>query len=133
MDRHLLFDCALHPDEPDSELIFEQFADGSDATISQVIDVISFTDALAHLENVANDVHKIASGKGLLIQTIPLGFSKFYVCLQPANTREVELPLVKKHPAEQIPRGQNRWRIPRAHLAVDLEDRIARSLDRILL
>src|ERR1044071_1066056 len=112
MDRHLLFDSPLHPDQTDSELILEQFADGSDATISQMIDVVRFTDTLSHLEDVTNDVHEIASGKRLLLQPISLGFSEFDFCFQPSNARKVELPLIEEHSAEEIPRGQDCRRIP---------------------
>ena len=40
VDRHLLLDGALHPDQPDAELVLEQLAHGADAAVAQVIDVV---------------------------------------------------------------------------------------------
>src|SRR5262245_22637801 len=47
-------------------------------------------------------------------------------------TREIELPVVKEHPAKQVPGSEDSGRIARAHLPVYFKDRIARSLDTVL-
>src|SRR5580765_457569 len=133
MDRHLFFDRALHSNEADAELILEQLTDRSHTSISEMIDVVGFADTLAHLEHIANHIDKITRRQGLLIQAITLRFAEFYVCFQPAHAREVELALIKEHSAEQVPGGEDRWRITGPHLSIDLEDGIARRLNRVLL
>ena len=50
VDGHLFLDRALHADQPDAELVFEQFAHRADAAVSQVIDVIHLPEALAQLQ-----------------------------------------------------------------------------------
>src|SRR5439155_980685 len=41
VDRHLLLDGALHPDQPDAELVLEELAHGADAAVAPVIDPTS--------------------------------------------------------------------------------------------
>ncbi len=59
MDRHLLFDRALHSNEADAELILEKLTDRSHTSIAEMIDVVGFADTLAHLEHIANYIDKI--------------------------------------------------------------------------
>ena len=40
LNGHLFLDRAFHAFEADAELIFEQFADGADAAVAEVIDVV---------------------------------------------------------------------------------------------
>ena len=41
VDRHLLFDRALHADQPDAELVLEELADGADALIFETTDALN--------------------------------------------------------------------------------------------
>ena len=59
VDRHLFLDRALHADEADAELVFEQFADRAHAAVAEVIDVIDRADALAQFQQVADGVVEV--------------------------------------------------------------------------
>src|SRR2546421_571370 len=52
VDRHLLLDRALHPDEADAELVLEQLADRADAAIAEVIDIVDVRRVAPQLEQV---------------------------------------------------------------------------------
>ena len=56
---HLFFDGALHADQSDAELVFEQFAHRAHAAIAQVIDVVHRADAAAQLQQVLNGVDEV--------------------------------------------------------------------------
>ena len=56
VDRHLFLDGALHADQADAELVFEQFAHRANAAVAQVIDVVHRADALAQLQQVPDGV-----------------------------------------------------------------------------
>src|SRR5207302_274552 len=43
---------AFHADEADAELVFEQFADGANAAVTEVVDVVDDADVLAQLEQI---------------------------------------------------------------------------------
>ena len=43
--RHLFLDRAFHADQADAELVLEQLADGADAAVAEVIDVVHRADA----------------------------------------------------------------------------------------
>src|SRR4029079_5035826 len=87
---------------------------------------------LAHLEHVSDYVNEITRRKCRLIEAISLGFSEFDIGLQTANSREIKLSLIEKHSPEEVPRGEDGRRIAGSHLAIDFENRIERSLDRVL-
>ena len=40
LDRHALLDDALHAQQADAEVVLDQLADGADAAVAQVIDVV---------------------------------------------------------------------------------------------
>jgi hypothetical protein len=56
---HALFDAALHPDQTETELIFQQFADRPDPPISQVVDVVDFSFPHFEVHEVADDFDDI--------------------------------------------------------------------------
>src|SRR5262245_47513844 len=103
MDRHLLLDRALHPDEADAELVLEELADRADAAIAEMVDVVRVADALAHREQVPNHVVEVARREDLLVDPVHLRVAHLDVELQTSHAREVELTLVEEHAAEQVP------------------------------
>ena len=66
--RHLLLDGALHPDQPDAELVLEELAHGADAAVAQVIDVVHVRRVLAQLEQVADHFVEVLRVQDLLVE-----------------------------------------------------------------
>src|SRR5262249_46334400 len=85
MDGHLFLDRPFHPDQAQSELVLEQLADGADAAIAQVVDVVRLTNTLPHLQQVSDDVDEIDGRKRLLIEPFAFGDPELDVELEPAD------------------------------------------------
>ena len=98
---HLFLDGALHADQADAELIFEQLAHRANAAIAQVIDVIHRADVLAQLEQVLDGRVKVVGIKRPLFQARRLLVLKqLDVELQPAHARKVILARIEEHALE---------------------------------
>ena len=120
MDRHLLFDRALHADEADAELVLEQLTDRADAAVAEVIDVVDAADVLAEAEQVVDDdVEVVRRHRLLRDRRIEIELD---VELEAADAREVVLAGVEEHAFEQRLGRLERRRIARAHATVDLDD-----------
>ena len=131
VDRHLLLDGALHPDQPDAELVLEQLAYRADAAVAQVIDVVDVGRVLPQLEQVLDHLVEVLRVQDLLVERrVQL---ELRVQLQPADAREVVLLRVEEHVLEQRPRAVERRRIARPEAPVDLDQRLLVRMDRILL
>ena len=131
VDRHLLLDGALHPDQADAELVLEELADGADAAVAQVIDVVDVRRVLAQLEQVLDHLVEVLRVQDLLVERRVQ--PELGVQLQPADAREVVLLRVEEHVLEERPRAVERRRIARPQAAVDLDQRFFVRVDRILL
>ena len=112
VDRHLLLDGALHPDQPDAELVLEELADGADAAVAQVIDVVDVGRVAAQLEQVADHLVEVLRVQDLLVERRVQ--PELGVQLEPADPREVVLLRVEEHVLEQGARAVERRRIARA-------------------
>ena len=53
-ERHSLADDTFHTGETDAELVLEQFADGTDAAVAQMVDVVKGTDIVAEAVKVVD-------------------------------------------------------------------------------
>jgi hypothetical protein len=99
MDRHLLFDRPLHADQADAELVLEQFSDGPNPAISQVINIIHAADIFRQLERVLYDrIEIICRQRALLERCIE---SQFDIEFEPADFREVILARIVEHSFKQ--------------------------------
>ena len=130
VDRHLLLDGALHPDQADAELL-EELAHGADAAVAQVIDVVDVGRVAAQLEQIADHFVEVLRVQDLLVERRlepELG-----VQLQPADPREVALLRVEEHVLEQVARAVEGRRIAGTQAAVDLDQRLFVGADRVLL
>src|SRR5438552_2825195 len=58
-DGHPLLDGALHPREPDPELVLEQLADRPDPPVAQVIDVIRRVRSELHRQEMTDHLHDV--------------------------------------------------------------------------
>src|SRR5437764_1483264 len=131
VDRHLLLDGALHPDQTDAELVLEELADGADAAVAQVIDVVDVRRIPPQLEQVLDDLVEVLRVQDLLVERRVE--PELRVELQPADAREVVLLRVEEHVLEERPRAVERRRIAGTQAAVDLDERFFVRVDRILL
>ena len=131
VDAHLFLDRALHAHEPDPELVLEQLADAPDAAVAEVVDVVHVLRVAAQLQQEADhrdDVLEVDDPLAERRREPELG-----VELEPADAREVVLLRVQEHALEQVARRVERRRVARPHAAVDLDQRLLGSLDRVLL
>ena len=65
---HTLFNAALHPDQAQPKLVFQEFAHGTHATIAQVIDIVDFPLADLEIDEIADDFHNVLSGQSSLFE-----------------------------------------------------------------
>ena len=54
LDRHAFAHNALHAREADAELILQQFTDGADAAVAEVVDIIRRAEAIHEVEQIAD-------------------------------------------------------------------------------
>ena len=123
--RHLFLDGALHADQADAELVFEQFAHRADAAVAQVIDVVDRADAPAQLQQVLDGVDEVLLVERALVERSLVGLVvQLDVELHAADAREIVLARVEEHALEQLRGGVDGRRIARTQLAVDFEQRV---------
>ena len=130
VDRHLLLDRTLHPDQADAELVLEQLAHRAHAPVAEVIDVVHVGRVLPQLQQVLDDLVEVLRVQDLLVERrlqLQLG-----VQLQAAHAREVVLLRVEEHVLEQRPAAVERRRIAGPQAPVDLDERLFVRLDRVL-
>ncbi len=124
VDRHLFLDGALHADEADAELVLHQLADGADAAVAEMIDVIDGADVLAQLEQVADGAVEVLGGQRALVEAGGvLVLVELDVELEAADAREVVLARIEEHAFEERSRGVERRWVAGTQLAVDLDER----------
>jgi hypothetical protein len=113
VDRHLLFDRALHAHETDAELVLEQLADASNAPVAEMVDVVGLAHALAELEHVAQDLDEILAAGGPVLALVPLLADvgrpvlfehpvELRVELQPPDLREVVPRRIEEQTVEEV-------------------------------
>ena len=130
VDRHLLLDGALHPDETDPELVLEQLAHRADATVAEVVDVVRPADVALQPHEVRDDPVDVLRGQRARV----FGGVRFQldVELEPADAREVVLLRVEEHPLEEVLGRLVGRRVAGTEAAVDLENRFVLRLVRVL-
>ena len=99
MNRHLLFDRALHALESDAKLIFQKLAHGTHAPVPEVIDVVGLIDrfllfinrVLAHLQNIRDDLEEIPGRQKRIFDPVHFRFAHLDIEFQTADPREIVL------------------------------------------
>ena len=130
--RHLFLDGALHADQADAELVFEQLAHRAHAAVAQVIDVVHRADAAAQLQQVLDGIDEVLLIERALVERRLVDLVvQLDVELHAAHAREVVLARVEEHALEQLRGGVERGRIAGTQLAVDFEQRVVLALHRI--
>ena len=130
VDRHLLLDGPLHPHQPDPELVLEQFADRPDPAVAEVVDVVDRRRVAAQLQQELDDLVEILRVQDLLVERGAQ--AQLRVQLQAADPREVVLLRVEEHVLEERPRALLGRRVAGPEPLVDLDERLAVRLDRVL-
>ncbi len=95
---HLFLDGALHADQADAELIFEQLAHRANAAVAEMVDVVDDADVFPQLEQILDRGNEIRRIQRAVIQRRVQ--AHLDVELQAANTAEIVLARVEEHAAE---------------------------------
>ena len=141
MDRHLFFDGALHAFETDAKLIFEQFANGADAAIAQMINVVRLINrplfvidrVASHLQDVRDNLEEVPRRQQGIFNALHFRLAHFDVEFQPSDARKIEFTRIEEHPFKQPICSLHGRRITGSHLAINFEERIDGLADRVLL
>ncbi len=125
---HALFDRSLHADETDAVLVLHQLADGANATVAEVVDVVDRTATVLQLDEVTNRLEDVlrredaeVDRRSLVLRDVAV---ELVVQLEAADLREVVALGVEEEVLEERLRRLERGRIARAQASVDLEDRV---------
>ncbi len=124
---HLFLDGALHADQADAELVFEQFANRADAAIAEVVDVVDNADVLAQLEQVLDGGDEVGGIQSAVIERRIE--AKLDIELQAADAAEIVLTRIEEHAAEKVRGGFKRRRIAGTQLAIDFDERFLGRAD----
>ena len=114
---HTFFHGALHTEQTDAILVFQQFADRTDTTVAEVIDIVDFALAVFQVHQFLDHGEDILRPQGgervfnVKLQT--------HVQLHAANGAEVVAVWIEEQASEQCFCGFARWRLARTHDAVD--------------
>ena len=115
-----LFDGTLDAHQPYTELIFSHFADGPDAPVAKVINVVHYALAVADTDQSANNIDNVflVEGRGtdLVLSAQPS------VELHSAHGREIVSLGREKQILEEVFRRLFSGRLSRSHHAVDLNE-----------
>ena len=128
---HFFLDGALHADQADAELVFEEFTNRADAAIAEVIDVVYGADIFAQLQQVTNRGDEI---RGIERASFERRFeAELDVEFQAADAAEIVFARIEEHAIEKRSGCFERRRIAGTQLAVDFDQRFARRPDGILI
>ena len=144
--RHALADDALHAGQAGADLVLDELADGAEATVAEVVDVVDL-DADVDLVAVLDALHRVLA----VVQrddeldrlddvvdrqgrVVDRGVeTELLVDLVAADLGEVVALAVEVEVVEQRLRGLLGRRLARAQLAVDVEQRVVLALGVVLL
>ena len=130
LQAHPLADRALHANQADAVLVFDQLAHGAHAAVAQVVDVVDLAAAVFEVEQVEDDGHDVLFGEG------HRGFvgvqAEFVVHLHAADLGQVVAFGVEKQVVEQLLGGFQRRRIAGTQALVNLDHRFLLRADLVL-
>ena len=140
---HPLADDPLHPGQPDPDLVLDQLADGTQPTVTEVIDVVGLDRALlAHAvgpllvalvqaQEVLNGGQQVVLGQradlGRLVD------AQLLVDLVPADLGQVVALVLEEQVVQQGLRALLCGGLARTQLAVDIQQRLVLAADVVLL
>ena len=131
LQAHLLLDRALHPDQADPVLVFDQFPHGTDPAVAQMVDVVhtAIGGAVFKVDQILDGRQDIliAQNRHTRRNIQP----ELVIHLRTPHIGEIIAIRFKKEAVEEFVRGLRRWRIARSESPVDLDDRVLRRLDPV--
>ncbi len=119
LQAHPLFDRALHPDQPDAELVLDQLSDRAHAAIAKMVDIVNLAVAVLELHQVADDFEDVfAAQRALLERHVNL---ELVIELQAPDFRQVVALGVEEQVVEEGGRRFLGRRIAGTQAPVDLD------------
>src|SRR5208283_2179438 len=119
LQAHALFDRALHPDQPDAELVLDQLSDRAHAAVAKMVDVVNLAVAVLEVHQIADDFEDVlAAQRALLERHVNL---ELVIELQAPDLREVVALGVEEQVVEEGGRRFLRRRIAGTQAPVDLD------------
>ncbi len=126
---HALLHSALHAQQANPVLIFEQFADRAHAAVAEIVDIVDFALAVLQLDQCLDhggDV--LAAQHGDIVRAVQI---EAHVHLDAANCRQIVAVRIKKQAKEHGFGSFARWRFTRAHDAVNFRQRMVTLFDLV--
>src|SRR5581483_8778565 len=142
LDGHALAHDALQAQQADAELVLQQLADGADAAVAEMVDVVLVDDPRLHLDEAADDRDHVLAREGLAVD-VRRGQVGRRVLAQLRIARALELAgelvaadageivalLVEEQRLEELLRVLRVLGLTRAELLVDLLESVFLGLD----
>ena len=146
LGRHPLADHALHPGQARAHLVLDQLADGADAAVAEVVDVVGLDADLDRLTvaHAREGLHVDVEGGEVLDRRDDVGLAQHRVAerrvqaellvqLVAADLRQVVALRVEVEVLQQRGAGVDRGRLARADLAVQVQQRLVLRLHMVLV
>ena len=131
--RHPLADQPLRARQPDTALVFQQFAHGAHPAAAEVVNIINVLFALADAHQMLDGGHHILDIQRAQIAIHLAVKPHTLVDLVPAHAPEVIPARIKEKPAQQLPRIRRRGRVTGPQAMINIFQRIIRGMGRIRL
>src|SRR3954468_8986990 len=133
LSGHPLADDALHAGQADPDLVLDQLANGAQATVAEVVDVVDTVLGLAGVQT-----HDVLDGGDDVVLGQRAGAlrhrdAQLLVDLVPADLGEVVALRVEEQVLQQRLRRLTRGRLARPQLAVDVQQGLVLAGDVVLL
>ena len=117
--RHALLDGALHAQQTDAVLVFQQLADRTDPAVAEVVDVVDLAAAVLQADqDLQHFQHVILAQDADLVRDVQL---ETHVHLDPADGRQVVAFAVEEQRVEHGFGGFRGGRLARTHHTIDVE------------
>ena len=122
---HALADRPLHAQQADAVLVLHQLADGTNAAVAEIVDVVDLAAAVLQLDQGLHRAQQVilaqdADGVGHLVA----GDAEPHVHLHAAHRGQVIAVRIKEQTAEQGFGGFRGGRLAGTHDAVDIDQRV---------
>ncbi len=77
-DAHAFLGYPLQAEQTDAELVLDEFADGADAAVAQMVDIVGMVVAVIDRDDLLDDGHDVFAGQGpvFLADTLPSRLSR---------------------------------------------------------
>ncbi|MNX94146.1 hypothetical protein D3C86_1263690 [compost metagenome] len=125
LDGHALADDPLEAGQTDAELVLEQLADRTDATVAQVVDVIHRPDVVVEVDQVIDGADDVFLDQDPI--ALGDGETELLVDLVATHATQVVALGIEEAREEDLAAAFDRGHVARAQLLVDLDQRV---LDR---